>query len=196
MGNLKTHICRTILKRPHWLELFPGLLLPLGASARLMFFLFFLCRCSRDSPDYRSETCLLLTLVSVVLSYKPIDSSPLRKLPVLLPVTHPHVFPLCVPVLLMCASVPILHAFSPASVPSSLPAPILLPLTPICVSLLLRGVFHSFLFQEDDLNGIHIVAFAEKSDPGRIPSPHRSHPAPNLLSHWQELASHLSKPFP
>lgn len=49
-----------------------------------------------------------------------------------------------------------------------------------CVSLLPRGNVDIFLFQEDDLNGIHIVAFAEKSDPGRIRSPSPPQPTPTL----------------
>lgn len=46
----------------------------------------------------------------------------------------------------------------------------------------------SFLLQEDDLNGIHIVAFAERSDPGRKPSPS----APLHLK--RDLTSHLWQP--
>lgn len=78
---------------------------------------FSLCCCSWDLPDYRSETYLMLPLVSVVLSYKPIDLNPLWKSCVLLPVTHEYRFSLSVPVLLICASVSILHpCLSPLSI--------------------------------------------------------------------------------
>jgi hypothetical protein len=60
-----------------------------------------------------------------------------------------------------------------------------------CVSLLLRGNAHSFLFQEDDLNGIHIVAFAEKSDPGRIPPP----PPPQPVSTLHQICLTIGRNF-
>ena len=77
------------------------------------------------------------------------------------------------------------------------PPPISIPASWVCTGLALwylstqESNFDSSLPQEDDLNGIHIVAFAERSDPGRNPTP-----VPTLTHLRPKLTSLLCQPPP
>lgn len=104
------------------------------------------------------------------------------------------VLSLCVPLSLcpLCLCPPCLSVPLCLSVPSP-SATLPLSFSSLPVSPPGSVIFESFLPQEDDLNGIHIVAFAEKSDPGR------THPPPFASAPWSlqgELAPHLGQPSP